>query len=78
MSTLVTLIILLTVAVVILIVLVALLILRTQHQSDQLEEKNKIIVREVQRRSVLEGRMLAMLFVCCISYVFNNSHFINL
>lgn len=54
-----TLIILLAFAVVILVVMVALLFLRTQQQSDELKEKNKIIVREVQRRSVLEGRMLA-------------------
>ena len=37
---------------------VALLILRTHHQSDELKEKNKVIVREVQRRSALEGRLL--------------------
>lgn len=57
MPTLVTLIILLTVAVVILIVLLALLILLTLRQSDELKEKNNVIVREVRRRSALEGRI---------------------
>ncbi len=49
---------LLTVTVVILVVLVAWLVLRNQQQSDELKEKNKVIVREVQRRSALEGRLL--------------------
>ena len=73
-----TIIVLLSIAVVVLVVLVVLLILHTLHQSDELKEKNKIIVREVQRRSVLEGRMLTMLFACSISFLFDYSQFINL
>ena len=57
----VTIIILLTVTVLVLAVLVTLLILRSQHLSDELKEKNKVIVREVQRRSALEGRLLSLL-----------------
>ena len=57
----ITIIILLTVTIVILVVLVALLILLIQHQSDELKEKNRVIVREVQRRSALEGRLLSLL-----------------
>lgn len=57
----VTIIILLTVTVLVLAVLVTLLILRSQHLSDELKEKNRIIVREVQRRSALEGRLLFLL-----------------
>ena len=68
-----TIIILLVVAIVILIVLVAWLVLRNQKQSDELKEKNKVIVREVERRSVLEGRMLALLFVCCIGFTFTQT-----
>ena len=57
----VTIIILLTVTVLVLAVLVTLLILRSQHLSDELKEKNRVIVREVQRRSALEGRLLFLL-----------------
>ena len=71
----VTVIILLTVSVLVLAVLVALLVLRSQHLSEELKEKNKVIVREVQRRSALEGRLLTMLIVCCISLVFENLPF---
>ena len=71
----VTIIILLTVSVLVLAVLVALLVLRSQHLSEELKEKNKVIVREVQRRSALEGRLLTMLIVCCISFVFENLPF---
>jgi hypothetical protein len=52
---------------------VAWLVLRNQKQSDELKEKNKVIVREVERRSVLEGRMLALLFVCCIGFTFTQT-----
>lgn len=54
-------IILLTVTVLVLAVLVALLFLRIHHQSDELKEKNRTIVREVQRRAALEGRLLVLL-----------------
>ena len=74
----VTIIILLTVTVLVLSVLVALLFLRIQHMSDELKEKNRVIVREVQLRFALEKQLLTMLFVCCTSFVFENSHFINL
>ncbi|MBR4242593.1 MAG: hypothetical protein IKR98_01630 [Bacteroidaceae bacterium] len=57
----VTIIILLSVTVSVLAVLVTLLILRSQHQSDELKEKNRVIVREVQRRAALEGRLLVLL-----------------
>lgn len=57
----VTIIILLTVTVLVLAVLVALLFLRIHHQSDELKEKNRIIVREVQRRAALDGRLLVLL-----------------
>ena len=73
-----TIIILLTVTVLVLSVLVALLFLRIQHMSDELKEKNRVIVREVQLRFALEKQLLTMLFVCCIRFVFENSHFINL
>jgi hypothetical protein len=53
-----TIIILLSVAVVILAALLALLIWRNHCQSDELKEKNDVIVREVRRRSTLEGRMI--------------------
>lgn len=52
-----TIIIVLAVAVLILVVLVALLIWHNMRQSDELQQKNKVIVREVQRRSTLEGRV---------------------
>lgn len=58
-------IILLSVTVLVLAVLVALLILHTQSQSNELREKNRVIVREVQRRSVLVGRMLSLLALLC-------------
>lgn len=54
-----TIIILLTATIVILVMLVALLVWRNQRQSDELKEKNEIIVREVQRRSTLEGRLVS-------------------
>ena len=57
----VTIIILLSVIVLVLAVLVTLLFLRSQHLSDELKEKNRVIVREVQRRSALEGRLLSLL-----------------
>jgi hypothetical protein len=57
----VTIIILLSVTVLVLAVLVTLLFLRSQHLSDELKEKNGVIVREVQRRSALEGRLLSLL-----------------
>ena len=48
-----TIIILLSIAIVLLIILVAWLVWRNQHQHDELQEKNRIIVREVQRRFAL-------------------------
>jgi hypothetical protein len=57
----VTIIILLSVTVLVLAVLVTLLFLRSQHLSDELKEKNRVIVREVRRRSALEGRLLSLL-----------------
>lgn len=52
-----TIIILLTVAVVVLVLLLVWLIWRNQRQSDELQKKNEVIVREVQRRSALEGAL---------------------
>ena len=52
-----TIIILLSSAVVVLVLLVVWLIWRNQRQSDELQKKNEVIVREVQRRSALEGTL---------------------
>ena len=52
-----TIIILLSSAVVVLVLLVVWLIWRNQRQSDELQKKNEVIVREVQRRSALEGKL---------------------
>ena len=52
-----TIIILLSSAIVVLVLLVVWLIWRNQRQSDELQKKNEIIVREVQRRSALEGTL---------------------
>ena len=52
-----TIIILLSSAVVVLVLLVVWLIWRNQCQSDELQKKNEVIVREVQRRSALEGTL---------------------
>ena len=52
-----TIIILLTVAVVVLVLLLVWLIWRNQRQSDELQKKNEVIVREVQRRSAQEGTL---------------------
>lgn len=52
-----TIIILLSSAVVVLVSLVVWLIWRNQRQSDELQKKNEVIVREVQRRSALEGTL---------------------
>lgn len=52
-----TIIILLTVIVLILVVLLTWLIWRNYRQNNELKEKNEVIVREVRRRSILEGRM---------------------
>ena len=52
-----TIIILLSSAVVVLALLVVWLIWRNQRQSDELQKKNEVIVREVQRRSALEGTL---------------------
>jgi regulatory protein YycH of two-component signal transduction system YycFG len=55
-----TIIVLLTVVVLILVVLLTWLIWRNHRQNDELKEKNEVIVREVRRRSTLEGRMSKM------------------
>ena len=52
-----TIIILLSSAVVVLVSLVVWLIWCNQRQSDELQKKNEVIVREVQRRSALEGTL---------------------
>lgn len=52
-----TIIILLSSAIVVLVLLVVWLIWRNQRQSDELQKKNEVIVREVQRRSALEGTL---------------------
>ncbi len=52
-----TIIILLSSAVVVLVLLVVWLIWRNQRQSDELQKKNEVIVREVKRRSALEGTL---------------------
>ena len=52
-----TIIILLSSAVVVLVLVVVWLIWRNQRQSDELQKKNEVIVREVQRRSALEGTL---------------------
>lgn len=57
MSTTTIIIILLSSAVVVLVLLVVWLIWRNQRQSDELQKKNEVIVREVQRRSALEGTL---------------------
>jgi len=51
-----TIIALLTVIVLILVVLLTWLIWRNLRQNDELKEKNEVIVREVRRRSILEGQ----------------------
>ena len=60
-----TIIILLSIAIVLLIILVAWLVWRNQHQHDELQEKNRIIVREVQRRFALNGRTITAIFTLC-------------
>ena len=57
MSTTTIIIILLSSAVVVLVLLMVWLIWRNQRQSDELQKKNEVIVREVQRRSALEGTL---------------------
>ena len=57
MSTTTIIIILLSSAVVVLVLLVVWLSWRNQRQSDELQKKNEVIVREVQRRSALEGAL---------------------
>ena len=52
-----TIIILLSSAVVVLVLLVVWLIWRNQRQGNELKKKNEVIVREVQRRSALEGTL---------------------
>ena len=52
-----TIIVLLSSAIVVLVLLVVWLIWRNQRQSDELQKKNEVIVREVQRRSALEGTL---------------------
>ena len=52
-----TIIILLSSAVVVLVLLVVWLIWRNQRQCEELQKKNEVIVREVQRRSALEGTL---------------------
>ena len=48
-----TIIVLLSVAVVLLVLLIAILIWRNIHQSNELRQKNNIIVREVRRNQAL-------------------------
>ena len=50
-----TIIILLATAILLLIVLVGWLILCNQRQHEELQDKNKVIVREIQRRFALES-----------------------
>ena len=60
-----TIIILLSIAIVLLIVLVGWPVWHNQRQHEELQDKNRVIVREVQRRFALEGRLIAAIFSLC-------------
>ena len=54
-----TIILLLSIAIVLLIALVAWLVWRNQRQHEEIQDKNKVIVREVQQRFTLEKKLSA-------------------
>ncbi len=60
-----TIIILLSIAIVLLIVLVGWPVWHNLRQHEELQDKNRVIVREVQRRFALNGRTITAIFTLC-------------